>query len=48
MTYKMTDQERQLYELVHCAGVCRFGSVCKHIKVKNGYCVNCLRKVVVA
>lgn len=35
------------YELALRIGNRRFGSECKHDQVKNGRCVNCLRKVVV-
>lgn len=34
------------YELALRVGERRFGSECKHDKVKNGRCTNCLRKVV--
>lgn len=42
----MTDKERQLYELMHKEGKRRFGSPCEHRNTKNGYCINCLRKIV--
>ena len=38
--------DRELFELMHEQGKKRFGSPCKHEKVKNGHCVNCLRKVI--
>ena len=34
------------YELIRKIGDKRFGSGCKHEKIKNGYCLNCLRKVI--
>ena len=34
------------YELALKEGNKRFGSECKHSKVANGHCTNCLRKVV--
>ncbi len=40
------DDFRQQYELAKQTGDKRFGSECKHINVKNGYCTQCLRKVV--
>ena len=42
---KMTDKEKQLYELALKTGYKRFGSICEHRQVKNGHCVKCLRKV---
>lgn len=36
----------QLYELMHEQGKKRFESECKHEKIVNGRCANCLRKVV--
>ena len=36
------------YELILSIGNKRFGSECKHEKVKGNRCVNCLRKVVVS
>ncbi len=41
----MTEDEKRLYEL-HEEGKRRFGSLCKHSRVKNGRCMNCLRKVI--
>lgn len=38
--------QNELYELMHDQGKKRFGSECKHEKVANGKCANCLRKVV--
>ncbi len=35
-----------LYELALKEGNKRFGSECKHKETKNGYCKNCLRKVI--
>jgi hypothetical protein len=37
---------RDEYELALRIGKKRFGSECKHEVIKNGYCQNCLRKVV--
>jgi hypothetical protein len=34
------------YELALREGNKRFGSDCKHEQVKNGKCLNCLRKVI--
>lgn len=41
----MTEQERELYRLVHEQGKRRFGSPCRHTVVVRGICANCLRKV---
>lgn len=41
----MTDLERELYRLALERGAKRFESECLHLTVKNGYCVNCLRRV---
>jgi hypothetical protein len=37
---------KELYELMHEQGKRRFSSECKHEQVKNGRCLNCLRKVI--
>lgn len=37
---------RDEYGLALRIGKKRFGSECKHEVIKNGYCQNCLRKVV--
>lgn len=42
----MTEKEKKLYELALKEGKRRFGSECKHKKVKNGRCLDCLRKVI--
>lgn len=42
----MKERERREYELMHKIGKKRFGSPCEHRKVKNGYCLNCLRRVI--
>ncbi|MFC1999132.1 hypothetical protein ACFLXE_00050 [Chloroflexota bacterium] len=34
------------YELALQIGDKRFGSECRHEKVKNGHCENCLRRVI--
>ena len=39
--------EKELYELMDKQGKKRFGSECRHKETKNGYCVDCLRKVIV-
>lgn len=39
------EREKVLYELALKQGERRFGSLCKHEVVKNGRCVNCLRRV---
>lgn len=39
--------EKELYEYMEEQGKKRFGSECKHEKIRHGYCINCLRKVVV-
>ena len=41
----MTEKEKLEYELALKIGNERFGKQCKHTKAKNGYCVNCLRKI---
>lgn len=41
--FKYTDND--LYELMDKQGKVRFGSECKHKQIKNGRCINCLRKV---
>jgi hypothetical protein len=41
------DDFRQQYELAKEQGEKRFGSECKHTQTKDGYCCQCLRKVVV-
>lgn len=41
----MDKEFREEYELVLKIGKQRFGSECKHKKVRNGYCLKCLRKV---
>ena len=38
--------EEQLYWLMHEEGKRRFATECKHEKVNNGYCTECLRKVI--
>ena len=38
--------EAELYELMLKQGEKRFGSECKHEKVRHGRCLKCLRKVV--
>ncbi len=38
--------DKELFELTHEQGEKRFGSPCKHEKVKNGHCINCLRRVI--
>jgi hypothetical protein len=40
------DDFRQQYALAKEIGDKRFGSECKHEQTKNGYCIQCLRKVV--
>lgn len=42
----MTEKEKREYELALKIGKGRFGSPCTHTKTKNGYCLNCLRKVI--
>ena len=42
----MNYTQAELYELMHEQGKRRFGSECKHEKVKNGKCLNCLRTVI--
>ena len=41
----MDKRERELYELALRVGKRRYGTLCKHEKVKNGYCVKCQRRV---
>jgi len=43
--FKYTNND--LYELMDAQGKKRFGSECKHEHVRNGRCLNCLRKVIV-
>lgn len=43
----MTDRERQEYKLALKEGKKQFGSECKHKRVKNGYCINCWRRVII-
>jgi len=38
--------EKELLELMHSIGNARFGSPCKHERVKGGYCQVCFRKVI--
>jgi hypothetical protein len=38
--------DRDLYELMKKQGDKRFGSECRHEKVRNGICTNCLRRVI--
>ncbi len=40
------DDFKQQYELAKQIGDKRFGSPCKHKRTKNGYCQQCLRKVI--
>jgi len=42
----MHPTQQELYEYMHEQGKKRFGTECKHTNVKNGYCTNCLRKVI--
>ena len=37
--------KNDLYELALREGNKRFGSECKHEKIRGGKCLNCLRKV---
>lgn len=37
---------KEEYELALKIGNKRFGSNCEHKNAKNGYCKNCLRKVI--
>jgi len=41
----MTKRERQEYELALKIGKRKFGSECKHERVKSSYCIKCLRQV---
>lgn len=43
----MTEKDRELYELMLKIGNERFGSICKHEKIKGNTCVKCLRKVII-
>lgn len=38
--------EKDLYELALKKSKKRFGSMCLHLKIKNGVCINCFRKVI--
>ena len=42
--FKYTEEE--LFWLMHEQGKRRFGSLCNHERIRNGHCLNCLRKVV--
>ncbi len=42
----MHPTQNEMYEYMEKQGKKRFGNECKHKKVKNGICVNCLRKVI--
>jgi hypothetical protein len=37
---------KEEYEITKQIGDKKFGSECKHENTKNGYCANCLRKVI--
>ncbi len=37
--------DKEFLDYMHEQGKKRFGSECKHEKVKKGICKNCLRKV---
>ena len=39
------EQFNREYELAIKNGDARFGSPCKHTRVKNGVCQNCLRRI---
>jgi hypothetical protein len=39
--------DEELYWHMHELGKSRFGSECKHEQTKDGYCVVCLRRVIV-
>lgn len=41
----MTEKETKEYELAKKNGDERFGSICRHIYVRNGICLRCLRRV---
>lgn len=41
----MNEREKREYELALRIGKKRFGLPCEHRKVKNGYCMNCLRRL---
>jgi len=43
----MDTQEIEQYELARRVGDKRFGSACKHKRVRNGRCLECYRSVVV-
>lgn len=42
----MKEEQKAEYELALKIGQRRFGSACEHLKVKNGVCIKCLRKVI--
>jgi len=42
----MTEQEKKEYELALKTGERRYGLLCQHEKTKNGFCVNCKRKII--
>ena len=41
------EQHNALLQLAHIIGKRRFGSPCKHEQTRGGYCVTCLRRVIV-
>jgi hypothetical protein len=43
---KMTNREKQEYELALKTGRVRFGSICEHKEKENGRCKKCLRKII--
>lgn len=40
------DDQAAMYRLAKEQGDKRFGSACRHERVRNGHCTNCLRAVV--
>lgn len=43
---QLREKFNEEYELAINIGNKRFGSECKHLKTKNGYCLNCYRKII--
>lgn len=42
---QLDDQFRKEYELAEKDGKKKFGSACKHTNIRQGRCLDCLRKV---
>lgn len=40
------EYEDAIYRITREIGDKRFGTKCRHLRIRNGYCLNCFRKVV--